>query len=193
MKLRYPVGVTFTAEVADSRTSALPDTATASRANRPPPVDAEDCSICGAVEALGDTWSILVLRELFFGVRRFNDMQQDLGISRSVLTARLTRLTDLGVVRTETYREPGERSREQYRLTRKGVGLLPVMVALMAWGDQHINGGVGPVTLHERSTGDAVRAELRTLNGRPVEAHEMVVRVKPNAALTAAGPRPAAL
>lgn len=137
----------------------------------------ERCSIAGALEALGDVWSILVLRELFFGVRRFNDIQADLGISRSVLTDRLGRLVDLGVVRTEPYQEPGDRARHQYRLTRKGVALLPVMVALMGWGDDHVNGGRGPVSLHEKSTGHEVRLELRTVAGRAVQAHEMEPRV----------------
>src|SRR3954447_40787 len=94
-------------------------------------VDPKSCSISGALTALGDVWSILVLRELFFGVRRFNDIQNDLGISRSVLTERLNRLVDIGVVRTEKYQEPGTRARNEYRLTRKGVGLLPVMIGLM--------------------------------------------------------------
>ncbi len=163
-------------ETTHRRTDATPNGAADRAAYRSVPIDSERCSISGALEALGDTWSILVLRELFFGVRRFNDIQEDLGISRSVLTARLSRLVDLGVVRTETYRVPGERARDQYRLTRKGVGLLPVMVALMVWGDEHVNGGEGPVSLHERSTGDAVRVELRTVNGSQVEPHEIVPR-----------------
>ena len=96
------------------------------------------CSVIGTVEALGDTWSILVLRELFYGVRRFNDMQRDLGISRSVLTDRLSRLVALGVARSVPYQEPGDRVRHEYRLTRKGVGLLPVIVALKQWGDDHL-------------------------------------------------------
>ena len=141
-----------------------------------PVIDSERCSIAGALDALGDTWSILVLRELFFGVRRFNDMQNDLGISRSVLTDRLARLVELGVVRTHPYQEPGEHVRHEYRVTRKGVGLLPVMVALMEWGDEYVNDGEGPVSLHERATGDEVRVELRTVAGRRVQANEMVPR-----------------
>ena len=100
------------------------------------PLDPFHCSIVGTVEALGDTWSILVIRELFYGVHRFNDMQTELGISRSVLTDRLNRLVDLGVAKAVPYQEPGERVRKEYRLTRKGVALLPVMVSLMEWGDR---------------------------------------------------------
>ena len=104
----------------------------------------ERCSIAGTLDALGDTWSIMVLRELFFGVHRFNDLQRDLGISRSVLSDRLARLVDLGVVHVVPYREPGDRARNEYRLTRKGVDLLPVMVSLMSWGDRHLNDDEGP-------------------------------------------------
>ena len=140
-------------------------------------IDAERCSIAGALEALGDVWSILVLRELFFGVHRFNDMQRDLRISRSVLTERLSRLVELGVVRSVPYQEPGSRTRHEYRLSRKGVELLPVMVALMSWGDSHVNSGDGPVELRDRVTGDEVRLEMRSTGGRLVAANEMEPRV----------------
>src|SRR5687768_14739432 len=113
--------------------NVMSDTASASNEHLRPRISLDHCSIAGALEALGDDWSVLVLRELFYGVRRFNEIQEDLGISRSVLTERLGRLVDLGVVRVAPYREPGQRERNEYRLTRAGVGLLPVMVALMQW------------------------------------------------------------
>ena len=140
-------------------------------------ITAQRCSIAGTLDALGDTWSILVLRELFFGVRRFNDIQQDLAISRSVLTDRLGRLISLGVVRRRQYQEPGERARHEYRLTRKGVSLLPAMVALMEWGDQHVYDGDAPVELRVRDTGERVMLELRSESGAKVEPNEIVPRV----------------
>jgi DNA-binding HxlR family transcriptional regulator len=158
-------------------TAGLGSTATVGPRPLSSGIDADRCSIAGTLEALGDVWSILVLRELFFGVRRFNEMQADLQISRSVLTDRLNRLVELGVVRTVPYQEPRARSRNEYRLTRKGVELLPVMVALMTWGDSHVNGGDGPVELRDRVTGEAVRLELRSTGGRPVAANEMEPRV----------------
>jgi DNA-binding HxlR family transcriptional regulator len=140
-------------------------------------INAQRCSIAGTLEALGDTWSILVLRELFFGVRRFNDIQQDLGISRSVLTDRLDRLIAAGVVRRRQYQEPGERARHEYRLTRKGVALLPTMVALMNWGDEYVYDGEAPVELRVRDTGERVFLELRSESGAPVQPNEMAPRV----------------
>ena len=135
------------------------------------------CSIAGTLAALGDNWSIMVLRELFFGVHRFNDLQRDLGVSRSVLSDRLARLVDLGVVRGVPYQDPGERSRLEYRLTREGVDLLPVMLSLMEWGDRYLYGGDAPITVHDRMTHEPVRVEMRTASGRRVEPNEMDPRV----------------
>ncbi len=137
------------------------------------PLDARDCSIIATVQALGDVWSILVLREVFLGARRFNDMQADLGISRSVLSHRLARLVELGVIRAVPYREPGDRVRHEYRPTRKGVGLLPLIMALKAWGDEYVNDGTETVRVVHQQTGEEVHLEFRTASGRKVEPHEM--------------------
>jgi len=139
-------------------------------------VPPEQCSIAGTLEALGDVWSILVLRELFFGVRRFNDIQNELRISRSVLTERLNRLVDIGVVRTEKYQEPGARARNEYRLTRKGVRLLPVMIGLMEWGDEYVRDGRPLLTLCDRQSGEKVELQLRSTSGRLVQPNELVPR-----------------
>ena len=151
------------------------------------PIDPRTCSIAGALEALGDGWSILVLRELFYGVHRFNDIQNVLGISRSVLTDRLARLVEIGVARTEPYQEPGDRVRKQYRLTRKGVRLLPVIVSLMEWGDEYLFDGKGPIILEDRETGDRVGVELRSSTGALVEPNQIVVRERDRRAASKAG------
>jgi DNA-binding HxlR family transcriptional regulator len=155
-----------------------PDVARDARREAVRAIGADRCSIAGTLEALGDTWSIMVLRELFFGVHRFNDLQRDLGISRSVLSDRLARLVALDVVRIVPYQEPGDRARNEYRLTRKGVDLLPVMVSLMSWGDRHVNGDDGPVALHDRRTGETVQVELRTPSGRVVAPNDMEPRAR---------------
>ncbi len=138
-------------------------------------IERERCSIVGALDAIGDTWSVLVLRQLFFGVHRFNEIQDGLGISRSVLTDRLSRLVELGVIKTVPYQESGHRVRNEYRMTRKGVGLLPLMVALMQWGDVYVNADNPPVALEDKSTGERVRLELRTDSG-PIQANDIIPR-----------------
>jgi len=85
-------------------------------------------------------------------------------------------VAELGVARSKPYQEPGDRTRHEYRLTRKGVGLLPVMVGLLEWGDKHVNGGQGPFVLQEIGTGDEVRLELRSASGRRVEPNEIMPR-----------------
>lgn len=148
---------------------------TSTPAAAPTGTTAGQCSVVAALDAIGDNWSFLVLRELFYGVRRFNDMQRDLGVSRSVLADRLARLVDLGVIRTEPYREAGDRTRTQYRLTRKGVGLLPAIVALREWGDRYTN-DQPPIELVDAVSGDPVHLEFRTTTGRKVAPSEMRVR-----------------
>jgi DNA-binding HxlR family transcriptional regulator len=137
------------------------------------PLDVQSCSILAAVDELGDVWTILVLRELFLGARRFNEIQSDLGISRSVLANRLARLVDQGVVRAVPYQAPGERVRHEYRPTRKGVGLLPLLHALKAWGDEYVN-GVETMRITDRHSGEEVRLEFRTTSGKRVQPNDIV-------------------
>lgn len=93
----------------------------------------QNCALARALEVVGERWTILVLRDLFFGVRRFTDLQAHLDIPRAVLTDRLTRLVDEGVaVRTE-YR----RGRHEYTLTSHGRELWPTLFALSMWGERH--------------------------------------------------------
>ena len=88
-------------------------------------------------EVVGDGWTVLVLRDLFNGVRRFDDLAAHLGIARNVLTRRLAALVEEGIVERVPYREPGARERHEYRLTAAGRDLRPVLLAMLAWGDAH--------------------------------------------------------
>src|SRR5215510_7962286 len=93
-----------------------------------------NCSIARALEEVGEWWSLLIVRECTQGARRFDAFQRELGIARNVLTARLQRLTDLGIIERFAL---DERARtDGYRLTPKGEDLYPVLVALMQWGDR---------------------------------------------------------
>ena len=140
--------------------------------------DPANCAIGAAVEILGERATFLVLREAFNGVRRFDDMQRRTGIPRQVLSSRLARLVGEGLLRKVPYQEAGQRSRDEYRLTRKGVDLYPVMVALMQWGDQYEAGPEGPpVLLRHRDCGEPVRLRLSCRAGHALESARDVTPV----------------
>lgn len=95
--------------------------------------DGQDCSLARTLEIVGERWTMLVLRDCFFGVRRFTDLQAHLDVPRAVLTERLTRLVDDGILERVEY----QRGRHEYRLTRRGLDLWPALFALSQWGEQH--------------------------------------------------------
>lgn len=97
----------------------------------------ENCSLQATVDVVGGKWSLLVLREMFNGIGRFDEIRRHLGISEAVLTRRLRELEAEGVIESRTYREPGQRGRREYRLTDSGRDLFPVLIALLQWGDRH--------------------------------------------------------
>ncbi len=99
--------------------------------------DTSNCSIGAAVGIIGERQTFLVLRETFNGVRRFADIQRRTAMPRQVLSDRLARLVDEGLLSKVPYQDSGQRRRDEYRLTAKGLDLYPVLVALMAWGDKY--------------------------------------------------------
>jgi len=109
--------------------------------------DTAGCTIAAALEVVGERSTFLVLREAFNGVRRFDDMQRRTGMPRQVLSSRLARLVGDGILRKVPYREEGQRPREEYRLTDKGLDLFPLVVALLTWGDKYAAGPDGPPVL----------------------------------------------
>jgi DNA-binding HxlR family transcriptional regulator len=115
--------------------------------------DTQVCSIARALETVGDRWTMLVIREAFMGTRRFDDFQRSLGCARNVLTDRLNRLVDVGILRKVPYQE--RPPRHEYRLTRQGVELWPAMMTLKAWGDRHLAPDGPPVlVLHTACGGE---------------------------------------
>jgi DNA-binding HxlR family transcriptional regulator len=122
---------------------------------------AENCSIKAALEVVGEKWSLLVIREAFYGVRRFDDFHRAIGCARNLLSERLAKLVDTGVLERTAYREPGQRRRYEYRLTEKGRELQPALIALMQWGDRWATDPDGPpVEARHRDCGAGVRAAL---------------------------------
>ena len=117
------------------------------------------CSIARALEVLGERWTLLIVRDAQLGVSRFADFQQSLGVARNILTERLNRLVEAGVLeRVEYQRRP---PRFEYRLTAKGRELGVALVALMQWGDRHLADEAGPPrSARHRQCGGPVRAQL---------------------------------
>ncbi|MFD9377001.1 winged helix-turn-helix transcriptional regulator [Streptomyces sp. NPDC059999] len=114
-----------------------------------------DCSIAQALDVVGDWWTLLVVRDAARGVHRFEEFQRELGVSRKVLTERLKLLVEAGVLTREPYRE--RPVRHEYRLTPRGRGLLPVLVALQDWGDTWVLGEGEMTATTEESSREAAR------------------------------------
>lgn len=117
----------------------------------------QTCSIAAALEVVGERWSLLIVRDVMLGIRRFDALQSDLGVARNVLQTRLTRLVEHGVLERRLYQE--RPPRYEYTLTDKGLDLWPTIVALLQWGDKHATPAAGPpVVLEHRGCGGAVDA-----------------------------------
>ncbi|MFF5970214.1 winged helix-turn-helix transcriptional regulator [Streptomyces sp. NPDC012769] len=124
-------------------------------------MDTENCPVRRTLDVVGEKWSLLILRDAFNGVRRYDDFRRHLGLSEAVLADRLRKLVAAGILRVEPYREPGARTRSQYRLTSKGRDLWPVLLALKQWGDTHAADPAGtPLDIRHDDCGAPVRVEV---------------------------------
>jgi DNA-binding HxlR family transcriptional regulator len=143
-----------------------------------PDYDVQTCSIGAAVGIIGEKWTFLVLREVFNGLRRFGDIQRRTQAPRQILSDRLNRLVDQGLLRRVPYQEEGQRRRHEYRLTGKGLDLYPIIVALMHWGDRYAAGPDGPpVALTHRDCGQPVRLQLTCEHGHTLASAREVTPV----------------
>jgi DNA-binding HxlR family transcriptional regulator len=141
------------------------------------PLSRHPCSIARALDAAGEWWTPLILRDVAYGVRRFREIQEDLGISANVLSDRLDALLAEGILETRVYQQRPER--HEYRLTEKGTELIPALLALMQWGDRwKWPGARGPVRVLHDDCGHEVRVEVRCAHcEREVRTGEL--RAKP--------------
>jgi DNA-binding HxlR family transcriptional regulator len=143
--------------------------------------DTQVCSIAGALEVVGERWSLLIIRNVFLGVRRFDEIQHNLGVARNVLRDRLNLLVAEGILERRRYQERPERF--EYRLTAKGYDLWPVLHSIMTWGDRHVSGpGREPTVVEHRDCGGRVD-ERQTCErcGEPVGSRDVVARPGPGA------------
>jgi DNA-binding HxlR family transcriptional regulator len=132
-----------------------------------------NCGIGQALEAFGDWWSLLIVRDAFFGARRFGDFERNLGIAKNVLSARLQHLVDHGIFERVDVGSEGEHF--EYRLTAKGEGLLPVLTALREWSDEWVFGrGNEPVIVRDRSTGRRLpKLRVTDADGNPLTRRDL--------------------
>jgi len=164
---------------------------TPTRARRPGPhIYDENCSVARTVEHIGERWTMLILRDAFYGIRRFDDFQASLGIARNILTKRLNTFLSAGIMRKEQYQE--RPPRYEYRLTEKGRDLVPLLTSLLAWGDRWEADAEPPVRLIHTDCGNEMhatvvcsecRAEINAFNLRmdpvPQIVADRVERTKP--------------
>ncbi|TSD99567.1 helix-turn-helix transcriptional regulator [Skermania sp. ID1734] len=130
------------------------------------------CSIARTLEVIGEPWSPLVLRDVFAGVHRFDQIHADLGISRKVLTERLNHLVDQGILERRPY---DGRPRFEYHLTDKGAELVDLLMVMVGWGDRWLAGDAGPPVLYRhRTCGQISRVELRCVHcGKPMHSGDV--------------------
>lgn len=141
----------------------------------------ERCSVARTVSVIGDRWTLLILRDCFLGVRRFEAFQQRLGIARPMLADRLRKLVEAGVLRKTPYQESPPR--HEYRLTPKGLDLHPVIMAIVHWGDVHMAEPEGRPLLHRHSRCGQLFDPLTVCShcGEPLSPRDVTVEPGPGA------------
>lgn len=146
--------------------------------------ETDNCSVQRTLDVIGDRWSSLVLREVFNGVRRFDQIKEHTGVSDSVLSDRLRKLVDNGVIEAREYQEPGRRRRKEYRLTAAGLDLQPIFISMLRWGDKHRADAGGPmIEVTHRDCGEPVHAAIVCASGHRVEQRDVRASAGPGARL----------
>jgi DNA-binding HxlR family transcriptional regulator len=133
----------------------------------------ENCSIARTLELVGERWTLLIIRQALLGTRRFDEFQSELGIARNVLSTRLERLVEAGILRRSLYEERPRRY--EYRLTKKGTDLWPVLMAMLQWGDRYEAPEGPPVVIEHRDCGGELDDRRRCRRcGQELEAWQVV-------------------
>ncbi len=140
----------------------------------------EDCSVARSLSVFGDRWTLLILRDCFMGIKRFDDFMNDLKLSRTILTDRLNKLVEHGVLKKEPYQE--KPTRHDYKLTEKGLALHPVIMAIVQWGDTFYaeNGEPPIIRTHKKCGHDFNAVSICSECREPIHPHDVKVRGNPN-------------
>jgi len=142
--------------------------------------DHMNCALAQTLEVIGERWTLLILRDAFFGRRRFEEFQKSLGIARNILTARLGRLVDEGILE----KRPTAGGRSEYVLTAKGLDLQPVLLSMTHWGDRHKPHAKGQrIVFVERASGEPIAPmAVRSADGRVLGPRDIKATPGPGAA-----------
>jgi DNA-binding HxlR family transcriptional regulator len=134
---------------------------------------ANECSLPAALEAMGERWSFLILRAAFNGLQHFEEFQSELGIARNILANRLARLVEHGILERHALAE--DRRKIEYRLTDKGMALLPTMIALRQWGERWETGmPASPVLVDARDRRPIAPITVHAHDGRVLTKHDLL-------------------
>jgi DNA-binding HxlR family transcriptional regulator len=143
-------------------------------------LDHHNCSFAQTVDRIGDKWTLMILRDAFYGVRRFGDFKRRIGMTQAVLSARLAKLVDDGLMRKVPMKEDGRR--EEYRLTETGRDLFPAIVALVQWGDRNMHKEKGaPVELYDGDNGHLLDRIEASSSNAPIDLRKVRFRPGPGA------------
>jgi DNA-binding HxlR family transcriptional regulator len=134
------------------------------------------CSIEKTMSALGTKSAMLIMREAYYGTTRFDDFAHRVGITKAAAAARLAELVDLGLLTRQPYREPGQRTRDEYVLTEAGTDFMPVVLAMFEWGQRHLPGR-HPLLLTHLGCGADATVEVRCAEGHPVPPDELGIEL----------------
>jgi len=145
---------------------------------------AEHCSMAGALGVVSTRSAMLLLREALYGTRRFDQFAQRVGISEPLAAARLRELVDEGLLERRPYREPGQRTRQEYELTQKGREFAPVLIALLHWGNRWLAPDGAPTELVHAVCGQPVGVEIRCARGHLVDIGNLELQTGPGSTLT---------
>lgn len=143
------------------------------------------CRIERALEVIGTRSAMLVVRELFYGGTRFDELARRTGLSEAVVASRLKQLRDDGIVERRPYQEEGQRTRDEYVLTDRGRDLFPILVALLQWGDGLKDDQRTGIELVHRDCDATLSAQVRCAEGHEVPLDQAAVRLKDETYVTA--------
>lgn len=142
-------------------------------------LDHHNCSFARTVDIIGDRWTLMILRDAFYGIRRFGDFKRRIGVTQAILSARLAHLVDHQLLEKAPVSDAS--SRAEYLLTDRGRDLFPAIVSLMQWGDRNIHKQGAPIELFDKANGKLVDTLEVQADGGKLEARDIGFKSGPGA------------